>query len=148
MQINFNPNEEDMIRLYKIFEEIDPEEALFMNHYQLSKETGIHSQEWKKFLTHPKVAAYFESELIMYQQHQLRMMVRSASDDKRAVGAAQMINALAKLDTTKEKTGNIIIYTHVPLTDAQQSAPVEYRQEATNVLADLAGFEDVPINQD
>lgn len=145
MHINFAPEEEKMILLYSIFENIDPEQALFMNHYQLSRECGQHPQDWKEFLTHPKVAAFIESELIMYQQHQLRQMVRDASDDKRAVGAAQMINALAKLDTVKEKTGDIIIYTHVPLTEDQQQSPVEYKQEATNVLKDLAGFDDTPI---
>jgi len=142
MNITFTPEEHHLNRLQSIFDAIDPEDSLFMNHYQLSKETGVPAHEWKEFITHPKVSSFIDSELVLFQQHQLRQMIRDASDDKRAVGAAQMINALAKLDTTKDKVGPHIIYTYVPLTSEQRGTSVDYQEETTDILSELDNWVD------
>ena len=142
MNIVFVQGEEHLTKLLELFEALDPEEALFMNHYELATATGVPPHEWKEFVTHPKVASHIDSELVLFQQHQLRKMIRDASDDKRAVGAAQMINALAKLDTSKEKLGPFIIYTHVPLTEQQQGSEVPYNVETSNILAALDDWQD------
>jgi uncharacterized protein YqcC (DUF446 family) len=137
MQIQFE--EPRLQELQHVFNQLDPEESIFMNHYQLSKETGISAIEWKDFLLHPKVNAWFEQELTLYKQHQLKQMIKDATDDKRSVGAAQMMNSLTKaLQDTREKEGPIIIYTHVPLTAAQRAGTtIETMELDENLLASL-----------
>lgn len=142
MNIEFVEGEEHLTTLLELYESLDPEEALFMNHYQLAEATGQSASKWKEFITHPKVSSFIDSELVLFQQHQLRQMIRDASDDKRAVGAAQMINALAKLDTSKDKVGPYIIYTHVPLTEQQQGSETPYQQETSDIIEALSNWED------
>jgi hypothetical protein len=137
MHIHFDDPE--LKELQDVFNLVDPEESIFMNHYQLAKTTGIAPDRWKVFLMHPKVATWMEQELTLYKEYQLKQMIKDATDDKRSVGAAQMINSLTKtLQDSREKEGPIIIYTHVPLTDNQiKGTPVEFNKLDSNILAGI-----------
>jgi hypothetical protein len=135
MNIEFEDNE--LEELQTLFNALGTEDAIFMNHYQLAQETGKPAEAWKRFLMHPAVSTWIAQELHLYKEHQLKNMIRTATDNDKSVGAAQMINALTKtLSEGQQKTGPVIIYTHVPLTEAQaQGTPVEYRELDENILA-------------
>ena len=137
MNIQFNDDELD--QLQELFNTLDPEEAIFMNHYKLAECTGIGADRWKQFLLHPQVSTFLTQELQLFTEFQMKLMIRDATDDKRSVGAAQMMNALSKaMQENHPKDGPIIIYTHVPLTDAQAvGSPVETVRLTENILAGI-----------
>lgn len=124
-------NDIDLETCRLAFAELSPEQALFMTHYELASETGVQTPEvWKRFLTHPQVAEWIAEEVETLRKVQMRKVIRNASDNERSVGAAQMMNALAKVsETTQAKEGNIFIYAYVPLNDREQNAPNTYTLE-------------------
>ena len=140
MVIEFTQSELDagMQELLDIFQTIPNDESIFMNHYQLAAETGKPAEAWKQFLMHPKVSSWIEEELYLFKQYQFKQMLREATDDKRSVGAAQMMNALGKaLSESGGKEGPYIIYTHVPpLPDQVEGSDVESQEysEAMNLM--------------
>ena len=136
MNIDFSNNQE-LKNLQDMFNAIDPEESIFMNHYQLSKTTGVPADRWKEFLMHPAVSIWISQELQLFKEYQLKQMIRNATDNDKSVGAAQMINSLTKtLNEGQVKTGPTIIYTYVPLTEAQElGSSVEYIELDEDVLA-------------
>lgn len=130
--------EDDELRqLQDIFNALDPEEVIFMNHYKLAEATGTTADKWKRFLMHPQVSTWMNQELQLFKEYQLKQMIKDATDDKRSVGAAQMMNSLTKqLQEEGSKEGPFIIYTHVPLTASQEAGTsVETRALTQNVLA-------------
>lgn len=132
-------NDTDLDELQRVFNALDPEEAIFMNHYMLADATGISADRWKSFLIHPQVSTFLAQELQLFTEFQMKQMIRDATDDKRSVGAAQMMNALSKaMQDNHPKEGPIIIYTHVPLTSAQESGtPIETVRLTENILAGI-----------
>lgn len=137
MDIKFdNP---DLEELRQIFESLDSEETIFMSHYELSKLTGIPAARWKEFLLEPAVSTWIAQEISLFKEFQLKQMIRTATDNDKSVGAAQMINSLTKtLQDSGEKTGPIIIYTHVPLTeDIKHGSVVESIELDENILKDI-----------
>lgn len=137
MNIDFKESEQDLLELQELFNALDTEEAIFMNHYQLADITGQPADAWKRFLTHPGVVTWMSQELQLYKEYQLKQMIKNATDNDKSVGAAQMINSLTKsLIEDTVKTGPIIIYTHVPLTENQrEGTTVETIELDDNVLA-------------
>lgn len=137
MNIQFDDDELDSLQ--ELFNTLDPEEAIFMNHYKLAECTGIGADRWKQFLLHPQVSTFLTQELQLFTEFQMKLMIRDATDDKRSVGAAQMMNALSKaMQENHPKDGPIIIYTHVPLTEAQAvGSPVETVRLTENILAGI-----------
>lgn len=137
MNIIFNDVELD--ELQQVFNSLDPEEAIFMNHYQLAETSGISADRWKIFLLHPQVSTFLSQELQLFTEFQMKQMIRDATDDKRSVGAAQMMNALSKaMQDNHPKDGPIIVYTHVPLTPAQEAGtPIETVRLTENILAGI-----------
>ena len=137
MNIQFDDDELDSLQ--DLFNTLDPEEAIFMNHYKLAECTGIGADRWKQFLLHPQVSTFLTQELQLFTEFQMKLMIRDATDDKRSVGAAQMMNALSKaMQENHPKEGPIIIYTHVPLTEAQAvGSPVETVRLTENILAGI-----------
>lgn len=135
--MNLELNEPELLELQNLFNTLDTEEAIFMNHYQLATATGKPAELWKKFLMHPAVATWLSQELQMFKEYQLKQMIKNATDNDKSVGAAQMINSLTKsLTENTVKTGPIIIYTHVPLTEAQrEGTTIETIELDENVLA-------------
>lgn len=124
MNFDFN-GDVDMETCRLAFFELQPEDALFMTHYELAATTGVQTPEvWKRFLTHPAIAEWIAEEVEELRKVQMRRVIKNASDNERSVGAAQMMNALAKVsETTQAKEGNIFIYSYVPLNDREQTAP-------------------------
>jgi len=136
MNVDFGNNRE-LADLQELFNTINSEEVIFMNHYQLSQATGVPADRWKEFLMHPAVSIWISQELQLFKEYQLKQMIRNATDNEKSVGAAQMINSLTKtLNEGQVKTGPTIIYTYVPLTEAQElGSSVEYIELEEDVLA-------------
>lgn len=134
--MNIDFNDTDLQELQDLFNAQDPEMAIFMSHYQLATATGVPAQRWKDFLLHPAVAQWIKQEIELFKVHQLKQMIRTATDNDRSVGAAQMINSLSKtLDDGTNKSGAIIVYTHVPLTEPQrQGTTIETIELDHNIL--------------
>ena len=94
MQFSF-----DKVALQKCAEAfgmMHPEERLFLNQYELADKTGLDSELWKEFLADKQVTDWVRQELQVFKSAQLRKLLRSADNNERSVGAAQMMNALGK----------------------------------------------------
>lgn len=137
--MNIRFDDPDLQDLCDLFNSLDPEEAIFMNHYELSRQTGIPADRWKSFLMHPRVSTWMEQEIQLYKEFQLKQMIRDATANDRSVGAAQMINSLTKaLQEGTQKEGPIIVYTYVPMTEAQrQGTSIETIELSEDVLAHI-----------
>lgn len=137
MNVDFNDRE--LQDLQELFNTINPQEAIFMNHYQLAEVTGQPAEAWKRFLTHPATSVWMNQELQLFKEYQLKQMIRNATDNEKSVGAAQMINSLTKtLSESQVKTGPMIIYTYVPLTENQrEGTSIETIELDEDVLASI-----------
>ena len=135
--MNIQFEDESLQELQEIFNAIDEREVLFMDHHELAGHTGISSDRWKQFLMHPQVSTWMQQELHLFKEHQLKQMIRNATDNDKSVGAAQMINSLTKtLQENRVKEGPVIIYTYVPLTEPQkQGTTVETAELAEDIIA-------------
>lgn len=109
------------------------QDALRMNHYQLAEETSIKDAVlWKHFLMDPKTVDYVQAEMNIIRNAEINNIIQHASDDKRSVGQAQIINALAGIEKQyNKKEGPTFIYCYVPLNKEQAQAPnvLEYKEE-------------------
>lgn len=116
--------EEEELRICQaIFNTLDPEKRLAMNHYELAKETRIkNTNTWKTFLNDPRVVEWFDSEMKLYKKQQFNKAIQNATHNDRSVGAAQMINALDKvMDDVQQKDGPIFVYCYTPLNTREQA---------------------------
>ena len=125
MNLEWKADDADMQECQDAFNHIGGEDALYMTHYDLAKETGIPAEQWKRFLTQPRVVDWMTEELRLVQMIQYRKAIDNADAANRSVGAAQMINALGKsLETTGGSSdGQIFIYSYVPLNSSESLAP-------------------------
>ena len=121
MDIKFNEDEDDMKDMQDLMNEIG-QQALFMNHYELSAKTEISPIQWKKFLTDVRVAAFILEELELLKKSKVAVMLKDVDTNKNT-GQAQLLNTL--LNQTKQsnkKEGPVFIYTQIPLNEAEQHA--------------------------
>lgn len=121
MDIKFNEGEDDMKDMQDLMNEIG-QQALFMNHYELSAKTEISPIQWKKFLTDVRVAAFITEELELLKKSKVAVMLKDVDTNKNT-GQAQLLNTL--LNQTKQnnkKEGPVFIYTQIPLNEAEQHA--------------------------
>ena len=121
MDIKFNEDEDDMKDMQDLMNEIG-QQALFMNHYELSAKTEISPIQWKKFLTDVRVAAFIAEELELLKKSKVAIMLKDVDTNKNT-GQAQLLNTL--LNQTKQsnkKEGPVFIYTQIPLNEAEQHA--------------------------
>lgn len=121
MDIKFNEGEDDMKDMQDLMNEIG-QQALFMNHYELSAKTEISPIQWKKFLTDVRVAAFIAEELELLKKSKVAVMLKDVDTNKNT-GQAQLLNTL--LNQTKQndkKEGPVFIYTQIPLNEAEQHA--------------------------
>lgn len=121
MDIKFNDGEDDMKDMQDLMNEIG-QQALFMNHYELSAKTEISPIQWKKFLTDVRVAAFIAEELELLKKSKVAVMLKDVDTNKNT-GQAQLLNTL--LNQTKQndkKEGPVFIYTQIPLNEAEQHA--------------------------
>lgn len=121
MDIKFNEDEDEMKDMQDLMNEIG-QQALFMNHYELSAKTEISPIQWKKFLTDVRVAAFIAEELELLKKSKVAVMLKDVDTNKNT-GQAQLLNTL--LNQTKQnnkKEGPVFIYTQIPLNEAEQHA--------------------------
>ena len=121
MDIKFNEGEDDMKDMQDLMNAIG-QQALFMNHYELSAKTEISPIQWKKFLTDVRVAAFITEELELLKKSKVAIMLKDVDTNKNT-GQAQLLNTL--LNQTKQnnkKEGPVFIYTQIPLNEAEQHA--------------------------
>ena len=121
MDIKFNEDEDDMKDMQDLMNEIG-QQALFMDHYELSAKTEISPIQWKKFLTDVRVAAFIAEELELLKKSKVAVMLKDVDTNKNT-GQAQLLNTL--LNQTKQnnkKEGPVFIYTQIPLNEAEQHA--------------------------
>lgn len=121
MDIKFNEDEDDMKDMQDLMNEIG-QQALFMNHYELSAKTEISPIQWKKFLTDVRVSAFIAEELELLKKSKVAVMLKDVDTNKNT-GQAQLLNTL--LNQTKQsnkKEGPVFIYTQIPLNEAEQHA--------------------------
>ena len=123
--LDFTWEDEAMRVCQALFNDLDPEKRLFMNHYDLAKETRLaDTNAWKMFLTDPRVVEWFDSEMKLFKKQQLNKAIKNATDSSRSVGAAQMINALDKItDDADQKGGPVFVYGYIPLNAREESVP-------------------------
>ena len=97
--------------------------ALTLNHYELTKETGVaEPQVWKEFLMEPEIQQYISEETAIIRNAELHK-ITSNLEGSRSVGQAQLISALTKLeDTQNTANGPAFIYSYVPLSEDQRAA--------------------------
>lgn len=100
------------------------ERAIYLNHYQLARETAIENPSiWKAFLTDPKTVDYIQSEMSLIRSAAINDIIQQAPNS-RSVGQAQLINSLLKLEeVSSNKEGPAFIYCYVPLNAEQKHAP-------------------------
>lgn len=129
--MNFEFDDPNLTACQEEFNRLDPEERLYMTHYDLAKESGIEdSQMWKKFLMETRVSNWIDQEITVIKGTTLRKLIRNADSNDRSVGAAQMLNALNKsFETDTEKEGPMFIYSYVPLNEREQGAPNTMRAD-------------------
>jgi len=121
MDIPFREDETDMLEMQDFMNEIG-QEALYMNHYELSARTEISPIAWKKFLMDVRVCAFINEELDMLKKSKVALMLKDVESNKNT-GQAQLLNTL--LNQTKneqKKEGPVFIYTQIPLNDAERNA--------------------------
>ena len=123
MELEFD--DEVLTACQAAYNTLDPEERLYMTHYDLSRSTNItDSQLWKKFLMDTRVSNWIDQEITLIKSTTLRKMIKNADSNERSYGAAQMLNALNKsFDTDTTKEGPMFVYTYVPLNLREQGAP-------------------------
>ena len=121
MDIKFNEDEDDMKDMQDLMNAIG-QQALFMNHYELSAKTEISPIQWKKFLTDVRVAAFIAEELELLKKSKVAVMLKDVDTNKNT-GQAQLLNTLLnKTKQNNKKEGPVFIYTQIPLNEAEQHA--------------------------
>lgn len=100
-------------------------DSLYLNHYELSEESGIAtSKDWKDFLNEPDIRAFITGELTMLHKSTMHKIAKDA-DSSRSVGQAQLMKSMQDLienGVTQGGGGATFIYTYVPGTEAQKKA--------------------------
>lgn len=110
--------------MQSIFEKLG-KEALAMNHYELTVESGgvFTTAQWKEFLSLPETQEYINKEMAIIRNSQVNKIIQE-SGDSRSVGQAQILSALQKVDSDdNKKDGPVFIFCHVPLNNEQKFAP-------------------------
>ena len=121
MDIPFKNEEADMLEMQDFMNELG-QNALFMNHYELSAKTEISPISWKKFLTDVRVSAFINEELEMLKKSKVAVMLKDVELNKNT-GQAQLLNTLLnQTKTEQKKEGPVFIYTQIPLNSAEQHA--------------------------
>lgn len=115
--MNFEWEDESMLACQECFNEIPPEERLYMTHYELAKCTEITDvAQWKAFLSDTRVSDWFRQEMNIIKETQTRKLISDSTKNDKSVGAAQMINALTKIsDGGSTKEGPVFIYCYTPI---------------------------------
>lgn len=137
MDIPFREDEQKLKEMMVQFNNIP--DAIYLDHYQLSSITTFSSLEWKNFITHPLVADWLQSEMVLLAQAKYRLLIKDIDSNSRSTGLPQLINALGnQIDgQSKKSEGPIFIVLHTPLNDEEKHAPNVKRLTPDLQLKDL-----------
>ena len=97
-------------------------DSLSMNQYELAELTEFSAEDWSEFLQDGAVQKAIEAENALIAKANMRKLISGAADNDRSVGAAQMINAMAKVDDGDKAEEHFYIYSYVPLTENETHA--------------------------
>lgn len=101
-------------------------DAFYKTHYELAQLAPKYDAlSWKKFLTHPQVVDFLNSEMVLIQQAKFRSLLKDLDSNSRSTGLPQLLNSLAGQLEKKNNAdeGPIFIYMHVPLNNQEEHAP-------------------------
>lgn len=137
MDIEFREGEELYAEMMQAFNTIP--DAIYLDHYKLAEMTRHNALEWKKFLTHPAVADWFQSEMQLLAQSKLRLLIKDIDSNTKSTGLPQLINTLGNRieEGTKKGDGPIFIVLHTPLNEDEKHAPNVKRLTPDLQLKDL-----------
>lgn len=137
MDIPFREDEQKLKDMMEQFNNIP--DAIYLDHYQLSSITTFSSLEWKNFITHPLVADWLQSEMVLLAQAKYRLLIKDIDSNSRSTGLPQLINTLSnQIDgQSKKNEGPIFIVLHTPLNDEEKHAPNVKRLTPDLQLKDL-----------
>lgn len=98
--------------------------GLYLSHYDLNEKfPDFPTQLWREFLTEPEVQRYRTNELSLLNEVELNKLMKDAGTKGGQVGVAQLVNALAKVNSDKPaKDGPIFIYAYIPPNENQKQA--------------------------
>ena len=125
--MNLTFKSDKMYLLQAAFNELLPD-SLVMTQYELAENTEFSAADWTEFLTDGTVQKAIEAENSIIAKANMRKLISGAADNDRSVGAAQMINAMAKVDDGDKAEDHFYIYSYVPLTPNEVHAD-HIRQE-------------------
>lgn len=125
--MNLKFQTDKMYMMQDAFNALRPD-SLTMNHFQLAEQTEFDADDWYEFLKDGAVAKAIKSEMDIIVRTNQNKLVASATDNDRSVGAAQMLNAMTKLDGEDKAEEHFYIYSYVPLTPNEEHAD-HVRQE-------------------
>lgn len=123
MDISFLDEELLFKQMQKAFNDIP--EAIYKDHYELSRLTDFSAHSWKEFFTHPKVADWMNNEMILISQQKLRLLIKDIDSNTKSTGLPQLINTLSNQleNKGKNKDGPVFIYAYIPLNEQEKHAP-------------------------
>ena len=113
--MNLTFTDERIQSAYSKFMKLLPD-SLTMNQYELAELTSVEASVWSELMHDGQFAKWRDSELALVLQSNQAKLMSSAADNDRSVGAAQMLNAITKMDAGQQAEQNFFIYSYVPLT--------------------------------
>ena len=119
--MNLKFTKDKMYTMQDTFNSLLPD-SLAMNQYELAELTEFAADEWSEFLHDGAVQKAIEAENALIAKANMRKLISGAADNDRSVGAAQMINAMAKVDDGDKAEDHFYIYSYVPLTPNEEHA--------------------------
>lgn len=124
MKLNFKSDEMKLCQ--DEWNKLDPEMRITMSPYDLAKYTEVKDYTiWVAFMKDPRVSDTVNEELALFTAAQKRKLIAQSTSNSKSVGVAQMVNALGKAieDDGAGKTGEIFIYSYVPLNPREVHSP-------------------------
>ena len=152
-------------QLEEAFNDLLPD-SLTMSQYDLAENTEFSAKDWSEFLKDGQVSKWIESEVALVTKANQYKLISAAADNERSVGAAQMLNAITKMETGDKAEANYFIYSFVPMTNAEAHSEftriepewqppleiddpaIEQDKKTQELLANTDDKEDVPEKLD
>lgn len=122
LNIKFKKNEQELAQLQEAFNS-HSQDALYWDHYQLAEHTpGTTAQQWKEFLTDPRVSDYISDEFKLLKQAKFRATLRDM-DNITNTAQAQLLNSILNHEEKNQgKEGPYFVYTYIPLNKEEEHA--------------------------
>ena len=117
----FKSDDSINFRMQTAWNEMEPE-CFTMNAWELADNSTFSADEWTEFLSDGQVQKYISKQTSAIKEANQRKLIYNAGDNEKSVGAAQMLNAITKVETTGDTESCFFIYSYVPPTDDQAAA--------------------------